>query len=68
MAHDVEALLTNRYQRQFDLSDPEDQAVFREYAKKQFWLADKDKTLLRRTPPPSADWRTAALDQAIRCA
>ncbi|MGZ5202939.1 MAG: DUF6702 family protein [Telluria sp.] len=46
MAHDVEALLTNLYQRQFDLSDPEDQAVFREYVKKQFWLADKDKRRL----------------------
>lgn len=47
MAHDVEALLTNLYQRQFDLSDPEDQAVFRKYVEKQFWLADKDK---RRLP------------------
>jgi hypothetical protein len=46
MTHDVEALLTNLYQRQFDLSDPEDQAVFREYVKKQFWLADKDKRRL----------------------
>lgn len=47
MAHDVEALLTNLYQRQFDMSDPEDQAVFRKYVEKQFWLADKDK---RRLP------------------
>jgi hypothetical protein len=47
MAHDVEALLTNLYQRQFDLSDPDDQAVFRKYLEKQFWLADKDK---RRLP------------------
>ena len=47
MAHDVEALLTNLYQRQFDLSDPEDQAVFRKVVEKQFWLADKDK---RRLP------------------
>jgi hypothetical protein len=47
MAHDVEALLTNLYQRQFDLSDPEDQALFRKYLEKQFWLADKDK---RRLP------------------
>jgi len=47
MAHDVEALLTNLYQRQFDLSDPDDQAVFRKYVEKQFWLADKDK---RRLP------------------
>jgi hypothetical protein len=47
MAHDVEALLTNLYQRQFDLSDPDDQAVLRKYVEKQFWLADKDK---RRLP------------------
>lgn len=47
MAHDVEALLTNLYQRQFDLSDPDDQAVFRKYVEQQFWLADKDK---RRLP------------------
>jgi hypothetical protein len=47
MAHDVEALLTNLYQRQFDLSDPDDQAVFRKYLEKQFWLADKDKRRLR---------------------
>lgn len=47
MAHDVEALLTNLYQRQFDLSDPDDQAVFRKYVEKRFWLADKDK---RRLP------------------
>jgi hypothetical protein len=46
MAHDVEALLTNLYQRQFDLSDPDDQAVFRKYLEKQFWLADKDKRRL----------------------
>lgn len=42
MAHDVEALLTELYQRQFDLSDPDDQAVLRNYIEKQFWLADKD--------------------------
>jgi hypothetical protein len=47
MAHDVEALLTNLYQRQFDMSDPDDQALFRKYVEKQFWLADKDK---RRLP------------------
>jgi hypothetical protein len=47
MAHDVEALLMNLYQRQFDLSDPDDQAVLRKYVEKQFWLADKDK---RRLP------------------
>jgi hypothetical protein len=42
MTHDVEALLTNLYGRQFDLSDPDDQAALRAYLEKQFWLADKD--------------------------
>lgn len=42
MAHDVEALLANLYQQQFDLSDPDDQAVLRKYLEKLFWLADKD--------------------------
>lgn len=42
MAHDVEALLAAVYQRQFDLSDPDDQAALRTYIDKQFWLADKD--------------------------
>ena len=42
MAHDVEALLTALYQRQFDLSDPDDQAVLRTYLDRQFWLAAKD--------------------------
>ena len=46
-AHDVEALLTNLYQRQFDLSDADDQAMFRKYVEQQFWLANKDK---RRLP------------------
>lgn len=38
MSHDVEALLSNLYQRQFDMGDPQDQAVFRQYLEKQFWL------------------------------
>jgi len=42
MAHDIEALLANLYQRQFDLSDPEDQAGLRKYIDKQFWLMDKE--------------------------
>jgi hypothetical protein len=37
-AHDVEALLANLYQRQFDLGQPEDQAVFRRYLDKQFHI------------------------------
>lgn len=38
MSHDVEALLENLYQRQFDLSDEDDIAVFRLYLEKQFQL------------------------------
>ncbi len=40
MAHDVEALLENLYQRQFDLSDSEDILVFRKYFEKQFSMND----------------------------
>lgn len=49
MAHDVEALLTNLYQRQFDLSQPEDQDVLRQYVDRQFWIANgkKDRLPLR---------------------
>ncbi len=36
---DVDALLANLYQRQFDLSQPEDEAVLRKYIDKQFWIA-----------------------------
>lgn len=41
-AHDIEALLLNLYQRQFDLSDPEDQDVLRKYVERQFWIAGQD--------------------------
>jgi hypothetical protein len=49
MAHDVEALLSNLYQRQFDLSQPDDQEVLRQYVEQRFWLqgADKQKLPLR---------------------
>ena len=40
MAHDVEALLENLYQRQFDLSDTVDILVFRKYFEKQFAMND----------------------------
>jgi hypothetical protein len=46
MAHDVEALLTNMYQRQFDLSAPEDQEVLRKYVEQQFWLQGQDQRKL----------------------
>lgn len=35
---DVDALLANLYQRQFDLTDPADEAVLRKYVEKQFWI------------------------------
>jgi hypothetical protein len=47
MAHDIEALLANLYQRQFDLTDPDDQDVLRKYVEKQFWLQAQDQ---RRLP------------------
>lgn len=39
---DVDALLGNLYQRQFDLSTPEDEAVLRKYVEKQFWINGAD--------------------------
>ena len=42
-AHDVEALLMNLYQRQFDLGLPEDQALFRRYLEKQFRISANGK-------------------------
>lgn len=46
MAHDVEALLSNLYQRQFDLTQPEDEAIFRNYVEKKFYLQARDKSRL----------------------
>ena len=46
MAHDVEALLMNMYGRQFDLGDPEDQAVLRKYVEGRFWLKGQDNARL----------------------
>jgi hypothetical protein len=46
MAHDVEALLSNLYQRQFDLGQPDDQAALREYVEHQFWLLGQDQRKL----------------------
>ncbi|MFA9275348.1 MAG: DUF6702 family protein [Candidatus Aquirickettsiella gammari] len=45
MAHDVEAILENLYQRQFDLSDPEDVQVFKKYFEKQFVLSAQEGVL-----------------------
>jgi hypothetical protein len=46
MAHDIEALLANLYQRQFDLSDPQDEAVLRNYLERQFYLLDANRARL----------------------
>ena len=46
MAHDIEALLLNTYGRQFDLTDPEDQAVLRKYIEARFWLKGRDNARL----------------------
>jgi hypothetical protein len=43
MAHDVEALLANLYQRDFDLGQQEDQDVLRQYVERQFWLQDQER-------------------------
>ncbi|MBY0573351.1 MAG: hypothetical protein K2P84_06685 [Undibacterium sp.] len=45
MAHDVEALLENLYQKQFDLSDADDAQVFRNYLEKQFSISDQTQAL-----------------------
>lgn len=47
MAHDIEALLAKLYQRQFDLTVPEDVAVLRKYVEQRFFIETHDK---RRLP------------------
>jgi CHAT domain-containing protein len=47
MTDDIDALLSNLYQRQFDLTQPEDEAVLRKYIEKRFWMQAADK---RRQP------------------
>ena len=39
MAHDVEAMLMTLHNRQFDMGNPDDQAVFRQYLERQFWIS-----------------------------
>jgi hypothetical protein len=46
MAHDIEALLMNTYGRQFDLTDPEDQDVLRQYIEQRFWIKGHDNARL----------------------
>jgi len=45
-AHDIDALLLTLHKRQFDLSEPADQAVLRKYIEGRFWLAAKDSKRL----------------------
>ena len=45
--HDVEALLTNLYQRQFDLGQEDSEAALRRYVEKQFYLVGPDGKRLR---------------------
>jgi CHAT domain-containing protein len=47
MTDDIDALLSNLYQRQFDLTQPEDEAILRKYIEKRFWTQAADK---RRQP------------------
>jgi CHAT domain-containing protein len=46
MSDDIDALLSNLYQRQFDLTQPEDEAILRKYIEKQFWMLAADKKRL----------------------
>jgi hypothetical protein len=45
-AHDVEGLLSNLYQRQFDLGREEDEQVFRRYVERHFYLEAPDRKRL----------------------
>ena len=45
--HDVEALLTNLYQRRFDLGQEDSEAALRRYVEKQFYLVAPDGKRLR---------------------
>jgi hypothetical protein len=66
MAHDIEALLMNTYQRQFDLLDPDDQAVLRKYIEAQFWLKGPDNARLPlRWVGMTADARSVVIYQEL---
>ena len=45
--HDVETLLTNLYQRRFDLGQEDSEAALRRYVEKQFYLVAPDGKRLR---------------------
>ncbi|MES2129325.1 MAG: DUF6702 family protein [Pseudomonadota bacterium] len=42
MTHDVEALLSDLYQRPLDLAQPDDEAALRKYVEKQFYVLGRD--------------------------
>ena len=66
MAHDIEALLMNTYGRQFDLLDPDDQAVLRKYVEAQFALKGADGTRLPvRWVGMSADSQSVVIYQEL---
>jgi hypothetical protein len=66
MAHDVEGLLANLYQRQFDLTQPEDEAVLRKYVEKRFWIEGAGKSRLPlRWVGMTADTQSVVIYQEI---
>ena len=66
MAHDVEALMLNMYQRQFDLTDPDDQLVFRKYVEERFSLKGADgKRLPLRWVGMTADSQSVTIYQEL---
>ena len=66
MAHDIEALLMNTYQRQFDLTDPDDQLVFRKYIEERFALKGADnKRLPLRWVGMTADSQSVTIYQEL---
>jgi hypothetical protein len=65
MSHDVEALLSNLYQRQFDMGDPDDQAVFRQYVEKQFWLTGTNGRLTLKWVGMTADTENITVFQEL---
>lgn len=66
MAHDIENLLMNLYGRQFDLGDPEDQAVLRKYVEGRFFLKGPDNARLPvRWVGMSADSQSVIIYQEL---
>ena len=64
-AHDIEALLTNLYGRQFDLGTEEDQQALRRYLDKRFVLTANGKRLPLQWVGVKADADTITVFQQI---